>query len=142
VVRSARRAKSLPCRRRDYVNPAHDRYNLAGIADGITDPRYNGHRPYWTRDNDPNQPPGGDFYSWSSLHGPLDRVVFYEGDLVPAQVNDNPFTARRDAASSSTWASRCGAAGVVSGAAIQPERASRSICALPAHQLRSCPAVV
>jgi len=80
-----------------YVNPAHDRYNLAGIADGITDPRYNGHRPYWTRDNDPNQPPGGDFYQ---LEFPcmvrVDRVVFYEGDLVPAQVNDNPFTARRD----------------------------------------------
>ncbi len=78
-------------------NPLWDRDDLDGVADGITDPRYDGHRPYWTRDSDPNQPPGGDFYQ---LNFPrmvrVDRVVFYEGDLVPPRWNDDPFSAPRD----------------------------------------------
>jgi hypothetical protein len=78
-------------------DPANDRYNLAAVADGITDPRYDGHCPYWTRDGDPNQPAGGDFYQLSfPCMVRVDQVVFYEGDLWPARYNDNPFTAPRD----------------------------------------------
>lgn len=81
----------------EYWDPGSDRTNLAAVADGICDPRHNGHRAYWTRDDDPNQPPAGDFYQ---LNFPrmvrVDRVVFYEGDLYPLRVNDDPLTAQRD----------------------------------------------
>jgi hypothetical protein len=81
----------------EYHNPADDRTDLAAVADGITDPRYNGHRPYWTSDADPNQPVGGDFYQLNfSQMVRVDRVVFYEGDLCPPHYNDNPFTVQRD----------------------------------------------
>ncbi|MEW6250522.1 MAG: ADP-ribosylglycohydrolase family protein [Planctomycetota bacterium] len=81
----------------EYHDPLRDRYNLAAVADGITDPRHNGHLPYWTRDSEPNQPSGGDFYQLDFARMVrVDRVIFHEGDLYPAQFNANPFTAQRD----------------------------------------------
>jgi hypothetical protein len=79
-----------------YTNASHDRFNSAAIADGITDPRHSGRRAYWTRDADPNEPPGGDYYE---LDFPrwvrIDRVTFHEGDH-PLASNVNPYTAARD----------------------------------------------
>ena len=81
----------------EHHSPSHDRYDLARIADGMKDPRYNGHRPYWTIDGDPTQPPGGDYYQFAFPRMVrVDRVIFWEGDLYPVHWNDNPFTAQRD----------------------------------------------
>ena len=64
-------------------DPALDRQNLEAIIDGITDVRYNGHRPYYTYDGANAQPTGGD---WYQLTFPRDmtfnKVVYYEGDAV------------------------------------------------------------
>jgi hypothetical protein len=73
-------------------DPANDRYNLDAIADGITNARYNGHQPYWTNDGDPSAPPGGDYYQLNFPHMVrVDRLVFYEGDLVYASYNADPY---------------------------------------------------
>jgi hypothetical protein len=73
--------------------PLHDRYNLNGIIDGVTDPTYCGHKAYWTDNGDPTPPPNGD---WYAIHFPravrLERVVFHEGDTV-FFVLDDPTTA-------------------------------------------------
>jgi len=72
-------------------NPQLDRDDLEGIADGVVDTRYNGHQAYWTRDNDPQQPAGGDYYQLSfPRQVRVDRVIFYEGDLVFAAFNEDP----------------------------------------------------
>ncbi len=72
-------------------DPSLDRNNLASITDGVTDLRYNGHRPYWTYDGENSQPEGGD---WYQLEFPrkmtLNKVVFYEGDLAYNRPNTNP----------------------------------------------------
>lgn len=74
-------------------DPTHDRRNLSGIIDGITDVTYNGHLPYWTNDGANPQPAGGDFYALRfSRRVRVDRVVFYEGDLVWSSINANPRT--------------------------------------------------
>ncbi|MGD8454225.1 MAG: ADP-ribosylglycohydrolase family protein [Phycisphaerae bacterium] len=73
--------------------PQYDRYDLEGVADGVVDVRYNGHKPYWTRDGDPSPPPAGEFYAFTFPRMVrVDRVVFYEGDLVYAAVNQDPYT--------------------------------------------------
>lgn len=73
-----------------------DRENLAGIADGITDPRHNAYRPYWTYDDDPEQPAGGDYYELDFARMVrVDSVLFFEGDVYPPQWNSDPFTAER-----------------------------------------------
>ncbi len=78
------------------TNASHDRYDSAAIADGVVDPRHNGHRAYWTKDADPNQPAGGDFYQLTFPRMVrVDRVVFHEGDH-PLAANANPYTAARE----------------------------------------------
>jgi len=71
-------------------NSAMDCDNIASIIDGITDFRYNGHRPYWTNDGSNPQPAGGD---WYQLDFPRDmtfhKVVYYEGDVLYNGINAN-----------------------------------------------------
>lgn len=76
-----------------YYYPLHDRFNLNGIIDGVTDPTYCGHKAYWTDDGDSTPTTGGD---WYSIEFPrpvrLERVVFHEGDTVYPLLDD-PTTA-------------------------------------------------
>ncbi len=81
----------------EYRNPANDRFNLDGIADGVSDPRYNGYVPYFTYDTTVAQPAGGDFYQFTfPLPVRLDRVIFHEGELLPVQFQQDPFVAARE----------------------------------------------
>jgi hypothetical protein len=74
-----------------FVNTAPDRQNLASIIDGIVDVRYNGYRPYWTKDTIIAQPAGGDWYALSFPHDmTFNKVVYYEGDIDYNGVNANP----------------------------------------------------
>jgi len=73
--------------------PLHDRFNLNGIIDGVTDPTYCGHKAYWTDDGDPTPPVEGDWYSIAFPRAArVERVVFHEGDTVYF-VLDDPATA-------------------------------------------------
>lgn len=72
---------------------AYDRLNLLGIVDGVVEPTYSGHKPYWTDDGDPAPPASGDWYEIEFPRSVrLDRVVFWEGDAV-FFVLGNPLTA-------------------------------------------------
>lgn len=74
-------------------DPTRDRNNVSGIIDGITDVTYNGHLPYYTYDGENAQPADGDFYALHfSRAVRVDRLVFYEGDLLWSSINANPRT--------------------------------------------------
>lgn len=68
-----------------------DRYNIAGIADGITDPTYTNHAAYWTDDGNPAAPAGDEFYQIAFPRpARVRRIVFHEGDLRPLSIAADP----------------------------------------------------